>query len=135
MIRALILALTIYWEARGEQWEGQLAVATVIFNRSIQRGIRIETICLEPKQFSCWNILPDGPTAQFSFENAAQPYKLDATFHRCLGLAYAMIQHPELFQPTGPWNHYYNPALCNPAWAKEMTDVKKIGAHIFGCAK
>lgn len=49
-----VLALTIYGEARGEPVEGQIAVGCVVRNRVYKdRDFRI--ICLEPKQFSCWN--------------------------------------------------------------------------------
>lgn len=67
---SVIMALTLYGEARGERQEGQVAVAHVILNRRnrahafvIARGKRhplfgdgsVADVCLRPWQFSCWN--------------------------------------------------------------------------------
>src|SRR5262245_17380118 len=51
----LIVAATVYGEARGEPVEGQIAVAQVINLRSAKRDITFQQVCLAPKQFSCWN--------------------------------------------------------------------------------
>lgn len=53
-----ILARTIYGEARGEPWEGKIAVAWVVRNRAERGGWwgdTIREVCLKPWQFSCWN--------------------------------------------------------------------------------
>ena len=50
-----IVALTLLGEARGEGVDGMLAVGMVVQQRSIERKKRPATICLQPKQFSCWN--------------------------------------------------------------------------------
>lgn len=52
------LTKTIWGEARGEGREGMIAVAWVILNRASIGGWwgnSIETVCLKPWQFSCWN--------------------------------------------------------------------------------
>lgn len=51
------LALTIYGEARGEPVEAQIAVGCVCRNRlTLSSSISTyKDVCLEPKQFSCWN--------------------------------------------------------------------------------
>lgn len=54
----IVLAKTIWGEARGEGVDGMKAVACVVCNR-LQRGHRgchtAAAVCLSPKQFSCWN--------------------------------------------------------------------------------
>lgn len=37
--------------------------------------------------------------------------------------------------PIGERNHYYNPKLANPSWAKDesfLQTKKQIGNHLFG---
>jgi spore germination cell wall hydrolase CwlJ-like protein len=48
------IALTIYGEARGESWEGKLAVGFVIMNRSRLWKKSIKEIVYAPNQFSCY---------------------------------------------------------------------------------
>lgn len=53
------LALTIFGEARGEPIEGKAAVASVVMNRAktpARFSDSIKDVCLQPKQFSCWNV-------------------------------------------------------------------------------
>ena len=54
----MIMAKTIWGEARGEGRNGQVAVAWVIRNRAEHGGWygnTIRSVCLHPFQFSCWN--------------------------------------------------------------------------------
>jgi hypothetical protein len=69
MVKALILlitcctmsaadhtvALTILAEARGEGLRGMAAVACVIAQRAKERCITPKEVCLQRKQFSCWD--------------------------------------------------------------------------------
>ena len=50
-----VVALTLYLEARGEGANGMYAVACVIKQRSVERGLSYDQVCLEPKQFTVWN--------------------------------------------------------------------------------
>lgn len=104
---------TIAWESSGESFEGQIAVASVIKQRMIERHKTAEEIVLQPHQFSCWK---DGKTTQKrkltkkELDNARKVW--------------------ELAKPDG-YNHYYNYKLCSPSWAKSAKYQKKIGQHIF----
>ena len=54
----MIMAKTIWGEARGEGRYGQVAVAWVIRNRAERGGWfgnTIREVCLKDQQFSCWN--------------------------------------------------------------------------------
>ena len=50
-----IVAMTILGEARGEGKQGMYAVACVINQRAINRKMTPAQVCLQRKQFSCWN--------------------------------------------------------------------------------
>lgn len=51
----LIVALTLYGEARNQSRAGQEAVVWVIRNRMRQWKQTAATVCLGKNQFSCWN--------------------------------------------------------------------------------
>lgn len=50
-----IPVLTIAKEASGESFDAQVLVGTIIRVRAQERKKSFEKICLQPKQFSCWN--------------------------------------------------------------------------------
>lgn len=54
------LCATVYQEARGEPYEGKLAVAYVVLNRCKERRQSIPDVVLAKWQFSAWNT--DSPT-------------------------------------------------------------------------
>jgi len=103
---------TIAWESSGESFEGQIAVASVIKQRMIERHKTAEEIVLQPHQFSCWK---DGKTTQKrkltkkELDNARKAW--------------------ELAKPDG-YNHYAV-ASCKPYWAKSSKYKKQTGKHIF----
>lgn len=64
-----IVAMTIWGEARGEGDAGMYAVACVISQRAINRSITPAEICLQRKQFSCWqNQFSSNQTPTSTFE-------------------------------------------------------------------
>lgn len=114
----LIIADTLYWEARGESVHGQLAVASVIVNRASERRLSPTQVCQQYKQFSCWNSHPTPRTYD------------SAIFERCMFIAIQIERGS--FIPMGNWNHYYNPHKCSPSWASDMYNIRIIGNHKFG---
>lgn len=50
-----IIYQTIAREASGEPLTAQAMVAKVIQTRADERNLSFKKVCLEPKQFSCWN--------------------------------------------------------------------------------
>ena len=48
----MCLALTIYYEARGEPTIGQYAVAEVVLNRAEKRDLSVCDVVYQPGQFS-----------------------------------------------------------------------------------
>lgn len=122
-----ILARTIYGEARGEPWIGKVAVAHVVLNRmnDPRWPNTVAEVCLQRKQFSCWN--PDDPMRPkvLAVDGATIP------FQECLWAAYSVLRG-EVPDPTNGANHYYAPSTINPPrWAQGQTPVRTIGRHRF----
>jgi N-acetylmuramoyl-L-alanine amidase len=129
-----ILARTIYGEARGESWQGKLAVGWVIKNRAdaaVQGKSRklfgngtISSACKVPYQFSCWNENDRNKTliSNISLET-------DGHFRECYAAAAAVMFN--YIDPTLGANHYYARSIAAPKWAIDQTPIATIGNHIF----
>lgn len=117
------LAVTVYFEARGEPVEGQMAVAQVILARVEDPGYP-DTICgvvkearrpgLYQCQFTAWcDALSETPRDMDSYR-------------RILGLSLmAMLVGPPPHAPTHYHAHY-----VQPHWP-ELAEVSRVGGHIF----
>lgn len=117
-----ILAKTIFGEARGESFAGQVAIACVVINRWKAHkwfsGKSIASTCLKPYQFSCWN--KSDPNSQIL---AKLPY---TTYSKYFPAIKEAINNDITVGAT----HYHVRGL-NPAWAKNHKPCKQIGAHLF----
>lgn len=122
-----IVAETIWREARGEDLNGRLAVASVIVNRMKERKLSASGVCLQRKQFSCWNGV-DASGKPWTGKNLTNNEL--GVWIECVRIAGEIVRSE--FKPIGNWNHYYNPKLCNPSWGRTMESVSTIGNHLFG---
>ena len=122
-----IVAETIWREARGEDLNGRLAVASVIVNRMKERKLSASGVCLQSKQFSCWNGV-DASGKPWTGKKLTR--KEFGVWLECVRIAGEIVRSE--FKPIGNWNHYYNPKLCNPSWGHAMACVSNIGNHRFG---
>lgn len=122
-----ILARTIYGEARGEPFEGRIAVGRIIINRWQSgrwfAGKTIAETCRKPWQFSCWNA-SDPNRAKLS---AISP--TDPTMQECIRAAEAAERGDGPDWLTG-CTHYHTTAV-RPDWAAGKTPAGQIGAHLF----
>lgn len=118
LYRLWVMTATVWMEARGEPYEGKLAVAAVIRNRARLRNRPEDEICLEPKQFSCW--LASDPN------RAALPGDR-ASWRDC----FRAVVESEFRDPTAGATHYVNLAVARPAWARRMKQTAVIGRHTF----
>ena len=126
-----IMARTIYGEARGEYHkknggiEALAAVGHVIMNRAIRSGSSIESECLKPWQFSCWN--KNDPNRKV-IENVT----LENPIYKLCYIVAKRVICNEIEDITGGSTHYYSAYMKNPPyWAKNKPPTAKIGSHIF----
>ena len=127
----LVLAQTLWGEARGEGRGGMQAVAAVVLNRwhAQYRGCQtISAVCLDPKQFSCWNA--DDPNSALLTRVALAP---DANFQDALAVADLALSGG-LADPTRGARHYVATTLpdrLRPAWLLAKQPCVVIGRHEF----
>jgi len=116
-----VVVKTILAEARGEGEAGMYAVACVISQRSKNRGISAEKVCLQKWQFSCWNA------------NDPQRGKLNSLL-KLKEVEYAknLAKHIHNLDRgyTGFADHYHSKNV-KPHWSKGKKPVKVIGNHLF----
>lgn len=120
------LANGIYFEARGEQEEGQAAVAQVIFNRLRSQAFP-DKICGVVYQNLSWK-----NRCQFSF--ACDRIADRVTDRRAYATAMRIgheATNGETWLPRVGSATNYHATYVNPSWAQKMKRVDKIGRHIF----
>lgn len=120
MTSVLIVALTILGEARGEGDGGMYRVACVIQQRQINRGLSAKAVCLERRQFSCWN--GRGP---------ARSLLNSAAGKRALQLAKQIEQGQQLNRRLVGFADHYCTLKTFPKWAKGHKPVAVFGNHKF----
>jgi len=119
-----ILSKTLFLECgSSENIEDIIAVGWVVKNRVRKQNKTYKQICLQSKQFSCWN--------------KTKPEDVNITnvfrWRICVAIADYIINAKERWNPLPKVYHYINPDLCSPSWAKKM---KKVNynchfSHIF----
>lgn len=113
-----IVIYTIIGESANQSYDGMLAVSNVIRNRAKSRRMSHEDVCLQPKQFSCWNDL-----------NWLKSHlKANSRHIQLARKAWIDSEHKSI---VGKADHYYADYIKKPYWAKSMKFVKKIGRHLF----
>ena len=115
------LANAVYFEARGEPIEGQLAVAEVVLNRT-RSGRYPATICevvTQPWQVSFVNATGRIPAAN----------RASAAWHRAVAVArIAEVGASRLLPRDVLW---YHADYVSPSWGRRLARNTKIGLHIF----
>lgn len=109
-----LLARIISAEARGEPYDGQVAVGAVIMNRIAHPSFpnTLSGVIYQPGAFSC---LTDGGVNAAVADSAYQAAK-DAI---------------DGIDPSGGAVYYYNPAKTNNKWMHARPIIVTIGAHRF----
>lgn len=108
------LARAVYGEARGESYQGQVAVAAVILNR-VESGEfpnTIKDVIFEPLAFTC---VAD---KQIYMEPNAAAIK--AAREALAGT-----------DPSGGALYYWNPVKATSKWVWSRPIIKRIGNHVF----
>jgi len=108
------LAKIIHGEARGECFEGMVAVGAVVLNRVAHRDFpdTIQEVIHQPRQFSS---VDDG---QFFMEPDEASYRA----------ALAAIQG---YDPTDGCLFFYNPVIATARWSFQQQTDRTIGNHRF----
>ncbi|MCL6453687.1 MAG: spore cortex-lytic enzyme [Alicyclobacillus sp.] len=109
-----LMAHTVYAEARGEPFEGQVAVAAVILNRlqSPKFPNTIPGIIYQPGAFTS---VSDG---QINLQPNAEAMK-------------AVMDAVHGWDPSHGALYYFNPATATSSWIWSQPEITKIGDHIF----
>ena len=109
-----LLAKVISAEARGESYEGQVAVGAVVLNRAAHPSFpdTISGVIYQNGAFSCVNDSNWYQPVAESAKRAAQ----DAM---------------NGWDPSGGAVYYYNPEKTSNKWIRSRTVVKVIGHHYF----
>ena len=109
-----LLARAVYSEARGEPFQGQIAIAAVILNRVGHDNFpdTINDVIFEPSAFTA---VQDG---QFWLTP-------DSTAYEAVEEALAGND------PSGGAIFYYNPATSSNQWIRSRQIITAIGKHVF----
>lgn len=108
------LSRAVYGEARGESYEGQVAVAAVILNRvdSPDFPNTVKEVIFEPLAFTA---VADGQIY----------YTPNTTAIKAVREAIGG------WDPSGGALYYWNPAKATSKWIWSRPIIKKIGNHVF----
>ena len=115
------LASAVYFEARGEPIEGQMAVADVVLNRVASERYP-DTICEvveQPWQFSFVNAtgsIPEANRSSEAWRNA---------------VAIARIATANVGRKVSEDVLWYHADYVSPSWGRRLDRETKVGLHIF----
>ena len=114
------LAQAVYFEARGDPIEGQLAVAEVVINRA-KSGLYPDNFCdvvTQPSQFSFVHHgrIPAADESSAAWQRAE---------------AVAQIAQQNLWQSKAADALYFHATYVRPSWAHQKVQLAQIDTHIF----
>src|SRR5262245_34173560 len=119
------LATAIYFEARGEPLQGQIAVGQVILNR-VRSPNFPETICGVVYQGQM------SPGCQFSFTCDGKTDTPKNAVHCALAQKLArQITSGQVWLPEIGYSTFYHADYVSPQWKSAMNRIDSIGRHIF----
>lgn len=109
-----LMANAVYGEARGEPYEGQIAVAAVILNRinSPTFPNTVSGVIFEPLAFTA---VADGQIWLTPNDTAKR----------------AVVDAINGMDPTEGATYYFNPDTATSGWIWGRPQIKRIGKHIF----
>ncbi|MBB3764244.1 cell wall hydrolase [Sphingomicrobium lutaoense] len=113
------LANAVYFEARGESLEGQLAVADVVLNRAASNKYP-SSWCDVVKQRAQFSFVQNRRFPRITENKAWETAKAVARI--------AMDDAHEIVPSDVLW---YHADYVAPSWGKRLSKVAKVGVHIF----
>lgn len=114
------IATAVYFESRGEPFEGQLAVAEVVMNRA-RSGRYPSSYCAVVKQPAQFSFVRRGQFPRVNTESPAWSY----------AQAITRIAANRLADKLPDDVLWYHADYVAPVWGRRLSRVEKIGAHIF----
>jgi spore germination cell wall hydrolase CwlJ-like protein len=120
------LAEAVYFEARGEEVRGQIAVAQVVMNRAFS-GKYPNNVCGVVYQNKYRHL-----ACQFTFacDNNPDVIREPDMWERAKKIAKAMLDGLIWLPEVGKSTHYHA-YYVHPSWVSEMTKIWKFGVHTF----
>ena len=118
--------MTVWQEARGEPFDGKVAVAEVILRRTklkYRSDGSIASTCLRDRQFSGWN------NSDPNRIKAATLDSMDPGVQDCVKAWTEAADRGSNLVPGA--THYFNAHIVSPPWAKDAEVVAVIGNHTF----
>ena len=128
VIEIACIAMAIYFEARSEPLEGQVAVANTIMNR-VHSPYFPDTPCEVVKQGRYWAGHPLRNQCHFSYWCDGKPeyIKDQQAYTKALSIA---VNAEKLFDVTYGSTYYHSDDV-NPYWSDGLKLVRQIGRHLF----
>lgn len=129
------LAKNIYFEAAGEPFLGQVAVARVVMNR-IQYGFANTPCKVVYQSYYVQKETEEGTTekiklCQFSWtcDNKKDPHKNNPSYIRAKQIAYDVLANDAYKNVISKSTVYFHSINIEPKWPYQKT--KQIGNHVF----
>ena len=128
MFEIACIAMAIYFEARSEPLDGQVAVANTIMNRVASPRFP-DTPCDVVQQGRSWNGHMLRDQCHFSYYCDGKPEVIADEGAYTLALSIA-VNWANLVDITSGATYYHRDDV-NPYWADNLNVSRKIGRHIF----
>lgn len=121
------LAENMYFEARGEPLEGQIAVAAVTLNRA-KKKYTAKTVC-DVVKFKVKNICAFSWTCDDK-EDVIRDKKTFTELHKIAYNMYGKFKSGKQYDQTDGALHFHA-SYSEPEWMEAKVRLVKIGEHIF----
>ena len=128
MISVICLATAIYFEARSEPLDGQVAVANVIMNRVASDRFP-DSPCEVVKQGRTWMGNMVRNKCHFSYYCDGRPEVIQDEGAYTLALSIA-VNWPNLVDITNGATYYHRDDV-QPYWVESLSISRQIGRHLF----
>jgi N-acetylmuramoyl-L-alanine amidase len=124
----MCIALNVYFEARGEPINGQVAVALVTMNRAKWDHKQVCAEVVRPAQFSWTADRIEWHRGKPRLKAQYEPKEF-AAWNRAYRIAIEVALH-RYHDFTRGATHFHAPYV-DPLWRHRLTRVMQIGGHIF----
>lgn len=124
-----IVAMTIIAEAKGEGLLGMYGVACVAKQRMLNRKMIPSDVCLQWKQFSCWNNWNDknsAKLAQLTLKDVPQ-----STIDYAILLSRWLVSGGDFDRSFIGYSDHYCRTDISPDWAKGVSPLAVVGNHKY----